>query len=407
MDNQTFDFGRFVPTRAAGLAQLGEFLPRAGRDYAEERNYVAPPAHANVSGMSPWIRCRLISEEEVAAAAVERHGFAGAEKFVQEVYWRTYWKGWLEQRPEVWTRYVEAVPKLRDGLKGERRTAYIAAMEGRTGIDGFDTWARELVATGWMHNHARMWFASIWIFTLRLPWELGAAFFYEHLLDGDPASNTLSWRWVAGLQTAGKTYLARADNIAKYTRGEHRPAEGDLAAQAFQITEKTTGLTILEERDTSSVTNLVTLFRGRRGGWWRHPEDLGEAASEVPGFAGWPAGIARRAGWSARVEAWTRAALAGATPESFAKPEVGDLAAALAEWARAERLEVVAAYEPTVGPWRDEARKIEAALGSAGVSIKWMRRAWNSRWWPHARRGYFPFWETVKREAGRADVSRF
>jgi deoxyribodipyrimidine photo-lyase len=88
----------------------------------------------------------------------------------------------------------------------------------------FDDWAQELVATGYLHNHARMWFASIWIFTLRLPWELGADFFLRHLIDGDPASNTLSWRWVGGLHTPGKTYLATADNIA-----EHRgplPARG-------------------------------------------------------------------------------------------------------------------------------------------------------------------------------------
>ncbi len=76
------------------------------------------------------------------------------------------------------------------------RRAYERAVEGRTGIDGFDDWARQLVETGWLHNHTRMWFASIWIFTLRLPWALGAAFFLRHLLDGDPASNTLSWRWV-------------------------------------------------------------------------------------------------------------------------------------------------------------------------------------------------------------------
>ena len=94
---------------------------------------------------------------------------------------------------------------------------------GATGIDCFDAWARELVATGYLHNHARMWFASIWIFTLRLPWELGADFFLRHLIDGDPASNTLSWRWVAGLQTAGKTYLATAENIARFTGGRFAP----------------------------------------------------------------------------------------------------------------------------------------------------------------------------------------
>ena len=144
-----------------------------------------------------------------------------AEKFVQEVFWRTYWKGWLEQNPEVWRRYRREVDELAD-----RRPAppgYEDALAGRTGIEAMDAWARELIDTGYLHNHTRMWFASIWIFTLELPWQLGADFFYRHLLDGDAASNTLSWRWVAGLQTRGKTYLATASNIARYTDGRFSP----------------------------------------------------------------------------------------------------------------------------------------------------------------------------------------
>ena len=79
-----------------------------------------------------------------------------------------------------------------------------------------DRIARELIQTGYLHNHARMWWASFWIHAEGLPWELGADVFFRHLLDADPASNTLSWRWVAGLQTAGKTYLVRLSNLQKY-----------------------------------------------------------------------------------------------------------------------------------------------------------------------------------------------
>ena len=103
------------------------------------------------------------------------------------------------------------------------RQACELACFGQTGIECFDTWARELTTTGYLHNYARMWFASIWIFTLKLPWQLGPDFFLRHLLDGDTASNTLSWRWVAGLQTVGKTYLARAANISRYTGGRFKP----------------------------------------------------------------------------------------------------------------------------------------------------------------------------------------
>jgi deoxyribodipyrimidine photo-lyase len=84
------------------------------------------------------------------------------------------------------------------------------AVNGQTGLTCFESWVTELVETGYLHNHARMWFASIWILTLGLPWRLGAVFLYRHLLDGDAASNTLGWRWVAGLQTRGKPYPADA-----------------------------------------------------------------------------------------------------------------------------------------------------------------------------------------------------
>jgi len=225
-----------IPTRSAGMARLAEFLPDVGC-YAAERNFVRP-GHPNISRLSPWIQKRLLLQEEVLAAARERWPFEAVEKFVQEVYWRTYWKGWLEQRPAAWTRCCEAVPRLRASLTAERSSTLVAAVAGKTGIAGFDAWARELVAMGFLHNHARMWFASIWIFTLRLPWELGAAFFYEHLLDGDVASNTLSWRWVAGLQTPGKTYVARADNIAHYTDGGHAPQASQLASAPFAIMEE-------------------------------------------------------------------------------------------------------------------------------------------------------------------------
>ena len=220
----------FTPARSAGLDRLTAFLPRAGRDYAALRN-MDLPGHPHVSALSPWIRHRLVTEAEVIDATMAAH-LRGAEKFLAEVWWRTYWKGWLELRPGVWASYRQGVKATLNRLAVEPGLAARAeaAMLGDTGIDGFDHWAKELVATGYLHNHARMWFASIWIFTLRLPWEIGADFFLRHLIDGDPASNTLSWRWVGGLHTTGKTYHATADNIAKNTAGRFRP-EG-LAPEA-------------------------------------------------------------------------------------------------------------------------------------------------------------------------------
>ena len=115
---------------------------------------------------------------------------------------------------------------------------YRSALAAQTHLPFFNEWVSELETTGYLHNHTRMWFASVWIFTLKLPWQLGALHMYRHLLDGDPASNTLSWRWVAGLQTKGKSYLARPDNIEKYSEGRWRPKQGELAEEAFLIQEE-------------------------------------------------------------------------------------------------------------------------------------------------------------------------
>lgn len=222
----------FAPTRAAALARLTAFLPAAGRRYAETRNADDGPraeGRGNVSQLSPWLHASVISETEVLEAVLCQHSPRAAEKFIAEVFWRIYFKGYLEQRPAIWADYCAGRDSALAALDANAglRKAYGEAMEGRTGIAAFDVWAQELVETGYLHNHARMWFASIWIFTLKLDWRLGADFFLRHLMDGDAASNTLSWRWVAGLHTKGKHYLARADNIARYTAG--RP-EGALDA---------------------------------------------------------------------------------------------------------------------------------------------------------------------------------
>ena len=178
------DPGKFAPTREVALESLARFVPTAGRAYAEGRNYdPGPEAGSAVSRLSPYLRHRVITEAEVIDRVLARHGPAASEKFVQEVLWRTYWKGWLEMRPSVWLRFLETRDRQRDDLIDSRALAEAEA--GRTGVEGFDDWARELAQTGYLHNHARMWFASIWIFTLRLPWALGADLFLRRLVDAD------------------------------------------------------------------------------------------------------------------------------------------------------------------------------------------------------------------------------
>lgn len=232
----------WTPTRAEGEKILAAFTPRMGRRYANGRNTDhGPGAHKAVSVLSPYIRRRLVLECDAVAAAIAAHGPEDAEKFVQEVIWRGYFKGWLERRPQVWTSYVSGLQTDLAALDRDRRLRRDVdrAVNGQTGLECFDAWATELADTGYLHNHARMWFASIWIFTLGLPWRVGADFFYRHLLDGDAASNTLGWRWVAGLHTRGKPYPADAQNIATFTAGRFTPRQSDLAevTQGLEVTE--------------------------------------------------------------------------------------------------------------------------------------------------------------------------
>jgi deoxyribodipyrimidine photo-lyase len=397
----------FTPSRAAAKARLTDFLPLAGR-YAAERNFVRE-GHHHVARLSPWLQKRILLESEVVATVRAQWSFTAVEKFVQEVYWRTYWKGWLEQRPEAWMRWVNTVPALREGLSGERLNTWKAACAGRTGITCFDAWSQELVTTGYLHNHARMWFASIWIFTLRLPWELGADFFYEHLLDGDAASNTLSWRWVAGLQTPGKTYLARADNIHHYTDGQFAPVDHQLAGAAFAITEEPLPKIAAWTDKLAGLNTRYSSEKGTRLGLWIHAEDLatesGELADEnfVAIHAAWPTGITQEARWGERVAEWTHTALnEGALRAShhFSAPVASnltdDFAGNLVEWANAQKLTHVIAYRPFVGPWLTYALEAEKALAAAGIPVIWKRRQWDARLFPYTSRGYFPFWEQVK-----------
>lgn len=237
---------QFDPVRNAGLMRLAEFLPKAGPFYAQHRNTdegatESGGARRNVSQLSPWLHAGLLSEAEVLDTVLGAHSARAAEKFIAEVFWRVYFKGYLEQRPGIWRSYCDGRDRALAAVEANSglRRAYGEATAGCTGIAAFDHWAHELVNTGYLHNHARMWFASIWIFTLKLDWQLGADFFLRHLIDGDAASNTLSWRWVAGLHTKGKHYLARADNIARYTAGHPHgplPAVG-LAEDAEPIKE--------------------------------------------------------------------------------------------------------------------------------------------------------------------------
>ncbi len=193
------------------IEDKSKFIQKGLKNYSSQRNYdFGPNSRENTSNLSKYISHRIINEYDLVREVLSQYNLQKVDKFIQEIFWRVYWKGWLEHRSEVWRDFVDSDPTYSE-------EEYKKAINGETGIECFDDWVKELKTENYLHNHTRMWFASIWIFTLNLPWELGARFFMKHLFDGDAASNTLSWRWVAGIQTQGKNYLARESNIRKFT----------------------------------------------------------------------------------------------------------------------------------------------------------------------------------------------
>ncbi len=390
----------FIPTRAAGLEALHDFVPRAGADYRRDRNHDLGPSRTNVSGLSPYIRHRLVTEQEVVDAVLDRHSLHAAEKFVQEVFWRTYWKGWLEQRPEVWRRYRRDTRAL---LAAELPAGYEDAVAGRTGIDAMDAWAHELVETGYLHNHVRMWFASIWVFTLELPWQLGADFFLRHLLDGDPASNTLSWRWVAGLQTRGKTYLATTENISRYTDGRFAPTGLATTARALDEEPFPAATPIAPEAVDGAVGSQVGLVL--------HEDDLEPTSlldvlgSDAPVLRATavstdaagrsPSPVAPLVG--AFTDAAGRDAAARTPADAAGRPGsvLGSGSTAVADWTRSEALDTVLVPYAPVGPARERLDALRSELAATGIALVTLRRAWDGRAWPLASRGFFPFKERI------------
>ena len=206
----------FGTSRASAVEKLNKFVDKNLFEYSKLRNFdYGPKKRSNISCLSPYITHGVITELELIKRSLNKFSFSKNEKFIQEILWRTYWKGWLELRPNVWTDYLVELNNLRNEFKDKQN--YLDAIEGKTDLEFFNQWVNELKENNYLHNHTRMWFASVWIFTLELPWQLGAEFFMQHLYDGDAASNTLGWRWVAGIQTQGKHYLASEWNIKKFT----------------------------------------------------------------------------------------------------------------------------------------------------------------------------------------------
>ena len=203
----------FPPTRQAALDRLNAVRPS---DYARSRNAI----EGAVTGLSPYITHGLISLPEVLAGVTAKHSLDVQHKFVFELGWREYFR-------HVWAfRGEEIFESLREGLLP--KTSYSALLpedirQADTGVPVIDMAVRTLYATGYLHNHARMWLASYVVHVRKVEWRIAADWLYGHLLDGDLASNHLSWQWVAGTGSS-KPYVFNAENVMKFAPASARPA---------------------------------------------------------------------------------------------------------------------------------------------------------------------------------------
>jgi deoxyribodipyrimidine photo-lyase len=397
-------------TRSGALAAWEEFLPRV-KLYAWKRNEVEV-GHRNVSRLSPALRYRLLLEDELIQETQQKYNFSTTEKWLQEICWRRYWKGWLEMRPQVWSEWRQRVSELRASLPQKVLDHAEAVAAGESGVACMDLIARELIETGYLHNHARMWWASFWIHAEGLPWELGADFFYRHLLDADPASNTLSWRWVAGLQTPGKTYLVRLSNLEKYAKtallgdltGSQRIADGVVkpAAQAFSGKPAQTPL-------PAYPTALGTTHE--RAGLWLHSDDLAPEIGPLAAFT--PVAVAAFTGEQTdreefRLSEKHLALLKEVTLDGLARagahyrcPATLVDGESLAEWASSQQLTEVVAFAPTVGPMLDLLPRLTTELSTRGIQLTLVRRPSDAHAFALAGSGFFGFWEKMSKHLQR------
>lgn len=379
----------FKPFKQSALSALEAFIPKAGAHYAANRNIDTGTDHPqHVSQLSPWVRTRLLPEWMLVARVLEHHGRAAASKFIDEVCWRTYWKGWLYLRPKIWDDYQNELKRQLDEWGDHAR--YSATIRGQSGFECMDAWTNDLIQTGYLHNHARMWYASIWIHTLKLPWALGAAFFLTHLLDGDPASNTLSWRWVAGLHTLGKTYLARPDNIRTYTN--QRFAVKETLATSPQVLE-TTALPA-----PRALSELPKPPRHAAIGLLIQEDDL-DALNWIPqhletqSIAGlFPRKTYQIHAIDPKVANFRHACLQHALGTNL---PCFDSVKAAVNWAKVHSLDAVVMADIPVGLWNTPLRELSDALKQLRIELYFMRHWWDATLHPQATSGFFKFKQAI------------
>lgn len=198
--------------RRAALRQLRAFRVQ---HYARTRNDVV---NRGVSMLSPYIRHGVLTLAEVRDSILSRFGHTpDTEKFVNELAWRAFWQ---LVYAHLGDRIHQDIEPAKHRTRVPRRLLPPEVMSATTGLVCIDESLRELYTTGYMHNHARMWVAAYLQHWLGVDWREGADLFYRHLLDGDPASNSLSWQWV-GSTFSHKPYIFNRQNVERFSAGTY------------------------------------------------------------------------------------------------------------------------------------------------------------------------------------------
>ena len=383
----------FSPSRRAALERAAAIQPD---DYARSRNAL----EGAVSYLSPFITHGLISMPEVLAAVTARNQLSAQHKFVFELGWRAYFR-------HVWQhRGLGILDSLHEGPLPDanyRMELPDDIRQAATGVPVIDNAVRNLYATGYLHNHARMWLASYIVHLRKVHWRAGADWLYSHLLDGDIASNHLSWQWVAGTGSR-KPYLFNADNVARFAPAAwHSP--GSVLDQSYEALDQLARDPNIRSHDgvqamcAESAVVVPPIYSappsefgwmppdsrdvGGRDVWLVHPWNLGELPISLPKdtvvvgvllddfHQAWP--------WSAH--RWTF--VASRMAEMVTLRWKGDARAVAEALQAANRVHSV--DEPHLRPWLERLATCEAA--PALFPAVNGRCDTFSQWWARAVRG--------------------
>jgi deoxyribodipyrimidine photo-lyase len=290
---------RWPPTQEAAWARVMAVQPES---YARTRNHL----EGDVTGLSPYITHGVLTLPQVLQGLLEQGPLEAGHKLVYELGWREFFRhAWAH-----WGSGIEA--SLHPGPLPDEAYATelpVDIREACTGVPAIDQAVRTLYATGYLHNHARMWLASYVVHLRRVHWRAGADWMVAHLLDGDLASNHLSWQWVAGTGSS-KPYLFNAENVARFSPSPWHSARSVIDRSYEDLDRIARSPVDLGGSLGSPVEEPVLLHEPPDdiqihadalpvGAWIVHPWALGPAPADRPVAAVFLADFHRRWAWSA------------------------------------------------------------------------------------------------------------